>query len=56
MASLHAKVVKKKDSGAIEAMKILCPLAEEVFDEVLPTKYKRTKFSSMMELRIQGIT
>lgn len=36
---------KERDSGAIEAMNILCPLEEEVYDEVLRAKYKRTKFS-----------
>ena len=42
---MQLQLAKKKDDGATEAMKKLRPLAEEIYDEVLPVKYKRPTFS-----------
>lgn len=48
LATMQASLVAKEDYDTLVVMNRLCPLAEEVYNEVLSEKYKRpvfTKFS-----------
>lgn len=44
LAVLQMQMTKKKNDGVVEVMKRLNPIAYEVYDELLPTKYKRSIF------------
>lgn len=44
LATRQASLEAKKGYAVVNVMKHLCPLAEEVYNEVLPEKYKRPIF------------
>ena len=45
MTALQIQVAKKKYDTATEVMKKLRPLAEEIYNEVMPERYRRPTFS-----------
>lgn len=44
LAVLQMQMTKKKNDGVVEVMKRLNPIAYEVYDKMLPTKYKQSIF------------
>lgn len=44
LATMQAFWKQKKAIAVVNVMKHLCPLAEEVYNEVLPEKYKKPIF------------
>ena len=49
MTALQIQVAKKKDDSATEVIKKLRPLADEIYNEVMPERYKRPTFSKYNE-------